>query len=199
MKFVKFLTVLLVLLCAGCTTDADGDDFDAGKVCPISKRGVFTDDRDGRVYKYTAIGNQVWMAENLKKSMVDEPDGEYFDRGLAFVSCPQGWHLPSLDEWNVLFSRLGGDDIAGFRLKKSDGWVPLNQGDNGNGQDDCGFSLLPRYIGDAEDYGVKSTLWTSDRESTGNYVYILVTTYSNSVTERSDFPEHTKFVRCIKD
>ena len=47
-----------------CTTDAN-EEWDAARVCPEDKRGVFTDSRDGREYKYTTIGNQVWMAENL--------------------------------------------------------------------------------------------------------------------------------------
>jgi hypothetical protein len=50
------------------------DTFDAAVVCPADgmnaygepNRGTFTDARDGQVYKYTTIGNQVWMSENLK-------------------------------------------------------------------------------------------------------------------------------------
>ncbi len=39
--------------------------FDAAKVCPESGRGTFVDERDGQVYKYTTIGNQVWMTQNM--------------------------------------------------------------------------------------------------------------------------------------
>ena len=66
--FYKTLLVAVAAIVSSCTTDAEdeSDSFDAAKVCPESGRGTFTDDRDGQVYKYTTIGNQVWMAENLK-------------------------------------------------------------------------------------------------------------------------------------
>ena len=66
-KTMAFLLLLQTAFLLSCTTSTDdGDDFDAAKVCPLNGRGTFTDDRDGQVYKYTTIGNQVWMAENLK-------------------------------------------------------------------------------------------------------------------------------------
>ena len=37
------------------------------------------------------------------------------ERGL----CPQGFHIPSNDEWAVLFSELGGPAIAGAAMKET--------------------------------------------------------------------------------
>ena len=33
--------------------------------------------------------------------------------------CPSGWHVPSDAEWNVLTDYLGGENIAGGKLKES--------------------------------------------------------------------------------
>ena len=52
--------------------------------------------------------------------------------------CPEGWHLPSKTEWEILFTTVGGKSTAGSKLKSMSGWD-----DHGNGTDDFGFSALP--------------------------------------------------------
>ena len=75
MKKLELVALFFLMLLAACSTDSDdSDDFDASVVCPaegtnaygMPNRGTFVDERDGQVYKYTTIGNQVWMAENLR-------------------------------------------------------------------------------------------------------------------------------------
>ncbi len=61
------LSIFLASIFTACVSDDDEEEkWNAAEVCPENKRGTFTDERDGQVYKYTTIGNQVWMAENLK-------------------------------------------------------------------------------------------------------------------------------------
>lgn len=55
-------------------------------------------------------------------------------RGLA----PEGWHIPSDDEWEILIDHLGGKDVAGTKMKSTSGWAS-----NGNGTNESGFSGLP--------------------------------------------------------
>jgi uncharacterized protein (TIGR02145 family) len=55
-------------------------------------------------------------------------------RGLAKA----GWHIPTDEEWTVLFDFLGGNDAAGKKMKRNSGWLA-----NGNGTNSSGFSGLP--------------------------------------------------------
>lgn len=55
-------------------------------------------------------------------------------RGLA----PDGYHIPSDEEWTVLIDHLGGIDSADLVMKSTTGWY-----ENGNGNNSSGFSGLP--------------------------------------------------------
>ncbi|MDD2889614.1 MAG: fibrobacter succinogenes major paralogous domain-containing protein [bacterium] len=58
-------------------------------------------------------------------------------RGLA----PAGWHVPSDSEWTILTNYLGGDSLAGGKMKASDTtyWKSPNTGST----NESGFSALP--------------------------------------------------------
>jgi uncharacterized protein (TIGR02145 family) len=128
----------------------------------------FKDSRDGHIYKTVKIGNQVWMAENLrylpqvdnknsfeksryfvygydgKNDSIAKTTEAYKKYGVLYNDiaarnvCPSGWHLPDTTEWNTLLSAVGGVNVAGTKLKSKSGWTK-----NGNGTDDYGFNVLP--------------------------------------------------------
>ena len=61
-------------------------------------------------------------------------------RGLA----PKGYHIPTDAEWTILTDYLGGESVAGTKMKSSSGWK-----NNGNGNNTSGFEGLP---GGCRDY-----------------------------------------------
>lgn len=63
--------------------------------------GSFTDPRDGQTYKTVKIGDQVWMAENLKYERSADrvrKTGASYTWDSALVACPDGWRLPNKEE-----------------------------------------------------------------------------------------------------
>lgn len=135
---------------------------------PVHNYGSFTDPRDGKIYKTIEIGDQIWMAENLKydipgsKCYDDNPKnaliyGRLYDFDAAKNACPPGWHLPSNEEWEKLINFAGGKengigvdeegirqkswDSVGNQLKTTSGWK--SNGFSGNGSNILGFSAKP--------------------------------------------------------
>jgi uncharacterized protein (TIGR02145 family) len=55
--------------------------------------------------------------------------------------CPTGWHLPSDDEWTTLTDYLGGEAVAGGKLKETGTthWQSPNEG----ATNESGFTALP--------------------------------------------------------
>ncbi len=127
---------------------------------PNINYGMFTDSRDGQVYKTVKIGTQTWMAENLnysdsvrtpslkKRSWCYENSadscakyGRLYSREVAKSVCPEGWHLPTGAEWQTLYDFVENDQGVGIHLKSQRGWGCSD--DVSQGQDTYGFSALP--------------------------------------------------------
>jgi uncharacterized protein (TIGR02145 family) len=62
------------------------------------------------------------------------------DIGTTQGVCPEGWHLPTNKEWFALVIYLGGEDIAGGKLKETgtSQWLSPNSG----ATNASGFSAL---------------------------------------------------------
>lgn len=114
----------------------------------------------GRLYSWTAA-----MREAASSNLI--PSG-------VQGACPDGWHLPSSDEWSILVNRYGGEFKAGADLKETGTlhWDPPNTGAT-NFSD---FTALPggfhsHFGGNFGVMGATGGWWTSYKD--GGYVYSL--------------------------
>ena len=76
---------------------------------------------------------------------------KYLDDNKATL-LPSGWHVPTLSEWNILITAVGGISTAGLKLKASDNSVTSSWPSGWNETDTYGFNSLPagRRTNDAE-------------------------------------------------
>lgn len=133
-------------------------------------------DIDGNVYQTVKIGQQWWMAENLKVTHYSNGDtipniaidniwsslttGAYcclnnnednvavygrLYNGYALLDnrniAPQGWHVPTYEEWKELITYLGGEDEAGRKLMET-GTEHWNE-PNTCATNESGFTMRP--------------------------------------------------------
>jgi uncharacterized protein (TIGR02145 family) len=192
----------------------------------LSDKGVIVIDYDGNIYSTVRIGSQIWMAENLRTKHLNDGEaipvilndkdwnnqpfpacfemymGNYYNWYVVESRklCPIGWGVPSFDAWKILSDFLGGEDVAGGKMKTGG----FGQGNIG-ATNESGFtatasgSISPGGIGD-QVIGYTAGYWSSTQLDSINAVRASVVCFSARLGIGSG-PNKTSgySVRCIKD
>ena len=121
-------------------------------------------------------------------------------RGIVRGVCPRGWHLPSMDEWNVLFDKVGGFDKAGIKLKSTSGWEEFD-GKSGNGKDSYGFSARPvgLYNSRFKFMGKSAYFWSSTEKGLSDAFVTYMGYYYDWALLFDDEKNMVYPVRCLKN
>jgi uncharacterized protein (TIGR02145 family) len=174
---------------------------------------LLIDSRDNRQYKTVVIGGHPWMAENLN---YDAGSGSWtyenitanaviygrlYDWLTAKSACPSGWHLPGNEEWTALTAFLGGDSVAGGKMKETDSkhWNNPNTG----ATNESGFTALPGGMGSSDGtfrgIGNYGCWWSATEYSTNNSWYRFTAFDSTNVSRYMSYKKTGLSVRCVKD
>jgi uncharacterized protein (TIGR02145 family) len=157
------------------TDDADWENLNSSGYCWY--------DNDSISYKnaYGALYN--WNAVNTGK--------------LA----PEGWHIATDEDWTILVTYLGGDSVAGGKLKeKGTGhWAVPNTG----ATNESGFTAIPggyrQTDGKFFEIGQSSNLWSSSNATNDNDYFRGIGYNFKSMT-RGTYNKKCGFsVRCVMD
>ncbi|MEN8120264.1 MAG: fibrobacter succinogenes major paralogous domain-containing protein [Bacteroidota bacterium] len=113
--------------------------------------------------------------------------------------CLTGWHIPTDTELQTLIDYLGGDVVAGGKMKET-GTVHWNSPNTG-ADNSSGFSALPAgYYDPYSNLGLAGYFWSST-SADGSTAYSRNLFYYDrqDVVRGSSFKGDAVSVRCIKD
>ena len=154
-------------------------------------------DKYGRLYTWSAV-----MDSAAQFSVNAGPQCGYGEtctpnsphRGI----CPEGWHVPTNEEYSTLYTYIGGSSTAGSLLKSTSGWY-----NSGNGTDKYGFSVLlasdRSYFGNFGHEGDIAYLWSaSEYNSSGAWSQLFL--YEYGCANQDHVGKYNGLsLRCLKD
>ena len=215
-KKIFLIIITLFLLQVSCEKDYNpNENWHVGK--------DWIDARDGKPYKTVQIGNQIWMAENLNfitdsgswyylnNECLGNMFGRLYNWETACKSCPEGWYLPTDDEWKELEIYLGMspkvvDDLwyrgldEGRKLKEAG--LSHWQYPNSNATDEYDFTALPAgfyWDGQFHYLGSHAFFWTSTEDSISQPWTRQLYRARDQIARWFDYKKAGLSVRCIKD
>jgi len=246
LEHIQLVFIGIIIFSAFIFIGCENEDDNINNKCPSS-----VTDYDGNIYDVVKIGDQCWMAENLKvKHYANGKDVPYVNEksewknldksdkawcyygysrsngdiyGLLYSwaaamngtgssnnnpsgvqgVCPEGWHLPSDEEWNELDTALGCNMVGSKLAGNSSLWTSGSLKENPKfGR--SGFKALPsgyrNYYGDYTYLENRGYWWTSTDDSLGLSAYSRYITFSKSDLVRFTREKVFGFsVRCVWD
>jgi uncharacterized protein (TIGR02145 family) len=173
--------------------------------------GTQTQTNNGIIEKY-CYGNNANNCNSEGGLYLWDEIMQYSTTSGARGICPEGWHIPTDNEFKVLegvadsYYKIGasiwdndglrGTD-AGKNLKSSTGWTS-----NGNGVDAFGFRVLPGgywWQNGFFDRTVGAVLWTSSLKQAQNAYYRGLASPGNGIVRTTFNQPLGMSVRCLKD
>jgi uncharacterized protein (TIGR02145 family) len=175
----------------------------------VSGQELFTDPRDGNMYRTVTMGNVKWMVENLrykaeKGTMFFDNDpsnisiyGALYDWKTAAKVCPDRWRLPSGSEFQKLIDHFD----------QSGSW---KGGPSSKNSFDIQLGGMQDYEGTFTEMNESAYFWTSTEYDTDNAEYfsyiVVVKTPVADVSRKVDIQDihgaektNKYSVRCVKD
>jgi len=126
----------------------------------------------------------------------------WFTVGDSREICPNGWSVATDAEWTILTSFLGGESIAGGKLKEAgySHWASPNTG----ATNETGFTALPGGSRDNEDglfykLGMNDVYWTSTESNVEKAWYRYIK-HDETYCVKGDYKKGDGFsIRCLKN
>ncbi len=165
-------------------------------------------DVNGNNYKTVQIGNQIWMAENLRATKFQNGDtlinynnpyntlqGIYYQpsiRNDSRLIAPKGWRIASKTDYQVLLSGIEGTTLQKlYKLLINKEWCEINLGSITNS---TGLSLYPKGTPNSDCQNLYIL------ESGGQVFYINSSLWTTRLDIR-DIPQNLNYlaIRCIKN
>ena len=118
------------------------------------------------------------------------------------ILAPTGWHVPSDAEWTTLTDFLGGEAVAGGKMKSTGTslWLPSNA----TATNESGFTGLPGGYRSSNGFsygyvGYYGNWWSSSETSTISASFRQLDEYSGVVSRYTNSKRYGYSVRCLRD
>ena len=149
---------------------------------------------------YYVYGYEGYNVDDAKSTANYQTYGVLYNWPAALTACPDGWHLPESDEWAAIINFMGGESVAGGKLKEegTEHWNSPNTG----ATNIYGFSALPGggcLSGGFEDIG-DYCLFSTATEQYGDFSWARKLSYNTTeILKPSNWKKYGISVRCVKD
>lgn len=215
LSFTTWTALFDTSLTYGSVTDVDGNTYKTiqiGKQEWMAENLKTTKFNDGTDIPFTP-DNDAWLSADSAAYCDydnDPSNSDHYGRLYNFSVadstntrkvCPAGWHVPSSQEWVILVDTLGGEIVAGGKLKEETTihWATPNAG----ATNESGFTALPGGLrsstGSFSNIAFMGLWWTSAKMSASGGLYFGIAFDDAGITDDAHSRSSGLSIRCVKD